>query len=392
VMALLTVYPLSTVLIAVIAWCYSLYYLFLAVFRLQNNSCDEIMTAEKPHFHIIIPCFQEEQSILAKLVNTSNLDYPTDSYDVTVVDGGSTDNTPQLAREFCKSRQNFHFVSSPKKGKIPQLNFVLEKIRNGVVAVTDVDGEVAPDALNRLAQLYGDPQVGCIGAFVVPSNPSPEDELFWQYQNEMRLMESSLGHVSVMIAAFYSFRRELFHLFPEDVIADDVFVAFCSNTQGCISLYKREIRAFESRSGSTSIQMLRHKLRKVNANMKELARFCPRLPEMKGLWRVMYVTKFAQHWLVAPSFVILAVLFVVSVVRDGFGAMVFWIFSLLIVTFLQGLTQRTLSRFIIAGGIKVSSVSMAQRISYLMIFHLVLIAGFFRYLLVRQSSVYNKVS
>jgi hypothetical protein len=208
----------------------------------------------------------------------------------------------------------------------------------------------------------------------------------------MRLMESRLGHASVVIAVFYSFRRALFELFPDDVVADDVYVAFRSNTSGYHSVYHPRIRAREARSSSTSSQMLRHKLRKLNANMKELARFWPRILAMGDPWRMMYLTKFAQHWLIAPTILALASLCCLSLALEGTGALVFWGIAAVVLACLQAMSQSRLRRFAIAVPGGSGRVSMGRRIAYVALFHLVLVAVFFRNFLSRQSSIYDKVS
>ncbi len=385
-------YLIGGVLITVLAWCYSVYYLVLDRGRETTGVVESTVDEEPLRFSIIIPCYQEEGWILEKLENTAMLKYPEECVDIFVVDGGSTDETPKIAEEYCVSRKNYHFVSSPKKGKIPQLNHILKDVDGGIVVVTDVDGKVAPDALQKLAQLYRDPRVGCVSAFAEPTNPSPEEKLFWRYQNAMRSIESERGHVSVMIAVFYSFRRELFHLYPEDVVADDVYVAFCGNTRGYRCHYSAGIRAAESRSASSFSQMLEHKLRKVNANMKELVRFWPRLAEMRGVWLVIYITKYAQHWFVAPSILALVALFTATLALDGVGALKFWGLAVVTLVFLQGMANKAMKKYMGAAEGKRDKARIGRKLLYMVFFHMILLLGLIRYFVVRQSSVYKKVN
>ena len=216
------IFLISFLLIMALAWTSSIYYLLLH--RKDNEEETRSNHAgpdEDLRFSIIIPCYREEGFILNKLENTASLDYPSDRFNVIVVDGGSEDGTGEIARTFCASQANFSFIISRQRGKIPQVNQALDRITDGIVMITDVDGRLESDALRRLNLLYRDPEIGCAGAYVVPADPLPEDGLFWQHQNAMRLMESRHGHCSVMVAVAYTFRRYLFRQFPDDVIADD---------------------------------------------------------------------------------------------------------------------------------------------------------------------------
>jgi biofilm PGA synthesis N-glycosyltransferase PgaC len=383
-------YGLTALILVVLAWCYSVYYLLLSIISARRIRLDGTTDSAQERFHVLVPCYEEDSFILAKLENLAKLDYPKELFEVIVVDGGSMDKTPQIAADFCQSQPNFRFVLSLDKGKIPQLNYLLQDIADGIIVNTDVDGEVEPDALSNLAREFANPQVGCVGGFVTPKNPSVEDDLFWRDQNAMRLLESHLGHASALIAVFFAFRRTLLERFPEDVVADDVHVAFSANTQGFESRYSEKIRAYEMRSGQTSSQMFIHKLRKFNANMRETSRFLPHFFRMKSLWKIIFLTKLAQHWLVPPLLVILIPLFIASFVRDGFGGLLFWGGAIVTLMVLQKLAQNALKRYT-SDAREAPRADFLRKLAYLGIFHLVLITGFFRYFVVRQSSTYKKV-
>ncbi len=373
--------------IAVLAWTSSLYYLFLDRKPTDHSSPGpEAGDGDPLRFALVIPCYREERLIGEKLADTATLDYPPERFEVFVVDGGSDDRTGEIAGEFCSPRENFHFLVSDERGKIPQVNLALGKIDGGIVVITDVDGRLEPDTLKKWEAIYRDPAVGCVGAFVTPADPLPEDRIFWQHQNAMRTLESRLGHSSVLVAVAYSFRRELFERFPDDVIADDVYTAFVANTGGRKSLYGAGSRAVELRGGNDRRGMLLHKLRKLNANMRELKRFLPALGEMRPPWRMMFITKVLQSWLAAPCLLGLAGLVIISLPGGGTATPIFWGGALIFLAVLHSLAERVLKRSNPgeeSGG--------SHRFSYGLLFLAILIGGFFRYFFVRQSSSYRRV-
>jgi len=380
---------LSAVFVLVLAWSTSLYYLFLYWRKPAGKKEAATAPAQEVFFHVIVPCFEEAGLIAEKLANLGRLDYPAHLFRVYVVDGGSTDGTAKIARAHCREWANFEAIVSPRRGKIAQVNHVLEKIKNGIVMITDVDGLLEPAALGELSRLYLDPDVGCVGANVLPDNPLPEDAVFWRDQNAMRRLESEWGHSSVMVAAAYSFRRDLFERFPADVVADDVYAAFTANLMGKKCLYPSRPRVREVRSGTSAAWMFRHKLRKINANMLELRRFLPAWRRMRPPCRMIFVTKFIQSWLAAPMTVLLAVLLVISFRQLGAAASFFWLAAAVVL----------LTTSVLVGSLFVAvtpeqdrvNIPAAARLRYFLIMHGVLLAGFFRYFLVRQHSSYLKV-
>lgn len=385
------IFLISFLLIMVLAWTSSIYYLLL-----HRKDNEEKAGANHPgpdedlRFSIIIPCYREEGFILNKLENTASLDYPSDRFNVIVVDGGSEDGTGEIARTFCASQANFSFIISRQRGKIPQVNQALDRITDGIVMITDVDGQLESDALRRLNLLYRDPEIGCAGAYVVPADPLPEDCLFWQHQNAMRLMESRHGHCAVMVAVAYTFRRDLFRQFPDNVIADDVYTAFVSNTRGLKSLYSPTVRATELRSGSNRCGMFSHKLRKLNANMRELKRFLPDWRRMKPVWRVMFLTKFMQSWMVAPILLLLAFFFVLSIIIAGWSSLIFWVGAAIGLLAIQSAGESVLKEY--HQDNDSFNPDWYHRCLYSLLFLMILIGGFFRYFFVRQTSSYNKVN
>lgn len=381
------IYIPALLALAVLAWTSSLYYLYLARKPQEDARSGPEPGGEEPlRFSLVIPCYREERLIGEKLINTAALDYPPERVEVFVVDGGSDDRTGEIAGEFCSHRENFHLLVSEDRGKIPQVNLALGEIDGGIVVITDVDGRLDPDTLKKWEAIYRNPAVGCVGAFVTPAGPLPEDRLFWQHQNAMRTLESRLGHSSVLVAVAYSFRRVLFERFPDDVIADDVYTAFVANTGGRKSLYGAGSRAVELRGGNDRKGMLLHKLRKLNANMRELKRFLPALGEMRPPWRTMFLTKVLQSWLAAPCLLVLAGLMIISLPGGGTTPLIFWGTALIFLAVLHTLAERVLKR----SNPKEESGG-SHRFSYGLLFLAILVGGFFRYFFVRQSSSYRRV-
>ena len=130
-----------------------------------------------------------------------------------------------------------------------------------------------------------------------PSNTMDIEHHHWDSQNKGRLIESDADTSSIVIALCYAFRKGLLAAFPDDVVADDIYVACLANTLGYRTVYSRKARAFETRTPSCYADFFPHKFRKSNAFLRETLRFIYRLPEMRPLVKIMLITRVSQQLL-----------------------------------------------------------------------------------------------
>lgn len=100
-----------------------------------------------PHISVIIPTYNEEDSIKSTLISVKQQQCALD-YDVIVVDGQSTDNTVSIAKDYAK------VYISPKKGKANQLNYGSSKTSGELILFLDADTILCPDFLERMYYIF----------------------------------------------------------------------------------------------------------------------------------------------------------------------------------------------------------------------------------------------
>jgi glycosyltransferase involved in cell wall biosynthesis len=106
----------------------------------------------EPFFSIIIPALNEEKAIphlLHSIEKQTNSDF-----EVIIVDGGSQDKTPEIAREFA-SRLNekqisLHFVRNDAKHIGQQRNKGAEIAKGNYLVCLDADTQIAPNFLEKI--------------------------------------------------------------------------------------------------------------------------------------------------------------------------------------------------------------------------------------------------
>ncbi|BAL80759.1 glycosyltransferase [Caldisericum exile] len=109
------------------------------------------MDDKKLHkFSIVIPAHNEENYIEETLKHLQDIDYPTDTYEVIVVENGSNDRTYEVAKKYeCK---NFKVFSINQKGVAVARNFGAKQIRNDTdwIIFLDADTHLKKGFLNDL--------------------------------------------------------------------------------------------------------------------------------------------------------------------------------------------------------------------------------------------------
>lgn len=297
-----------SIVMFLIGWMLFGYLLLIWSIGLFRQNVQPSFPSSWPVISVIVPCYNEQYQVIDKLEDIRNLDYPRDRLEVLFVDGGSTDRTLELLDAAIGKDEPYRVLKCPKKGKINQLNHALAQVRGEIIVNTDVDARLSPDALRWItAEFAAAPDIWVVGAYCRPGQAIEVEKYYWSAQNKGRFMESRAWSSSIVIAQCYAFRRGLLEAFPEDVIADDVYVAFQANTQGYRTVYSRYAMALETRNPQSYEEFMSHKFRKSNAFLRESLRFLHRLPEMAPFCKMMLFTRTIQQ-LLLPWLLIFTIL------------------------------------------------------------------------------------
>lgn len=341
-----------------------------------------------PAISVVVPCLNEKEMIVEKYDDLVGCDYPRDKVEIVFADGGSTDGTVEHLEELARKDERIRVVACPAKGKTGQLNDVLPMLGGRYVIVTDADARLAPDALTwMVAEFEADPNVAVVGAYTTPRGGLAVERCYWRTQNRIRCLESSVSHVSMVIACCYAFKRELLSRFPHDVIADDVYVAVLANTLGHHTVYSTKALVEELRTPVTLPEFFRHKFRKSNAVFRELLRFSYRLPETDGRWKSILSTRIVQQ-LLLPWGTLMWLLSAAALVNLGQYDVPCLGVALLLVALL--VTRKATMAVELPGPVERSSILTAA-LAYLYTMAILCATGL-TYLSFRQSSCFTRLT
>lgn len=145
------------------AYFISLYLLvFWFIFYLTNKDRikDEINDTSElkvfPLVSVIVPAYNEENTIIKTLESILNLDYPNEKLEVLVMNDGSKDNTEEVVNNFIKKHKDrdIKLITKPNAGKAVCLNRGMRMLRGEYFACLDADSFVDRNALKRILRIH----------------------------------------------------------------------------------------------------------------------------------------------------------------------------------------------------------------------------------------------
>jgi len=213
-----------------------------ALTRRRRASVYETEGHTLPSVSLIIPAYDEEGVIVAKVANALALDYPRERLQLIVASDGSTDATAERARAAGADL----VLELPPGGKIAALNAGAERASGEVLAFSDANSSWAPDALRQLVAPFEDPKVGYVCGQVRFLDPGGDnlEGAYWRYEMAVREMESALGGITAGNGAIYAVLRSAYvPLAPSG--SHDLSFPFAFAKRGLRSLYAPAARAEE---------------------------------------------------------------------------------------------------------------------------------------------------
>src|SRR5260221_9483608 len=212
-----------------IAHTYALYPLILLLIdSVRPRRPDPPPAASDPTVTVIVPLFNEEAVIEAKIRNLAQPDYPADKLNVLLGSDGSTDRTNAIL----SSGQWNHaprFVLFPsRRGKAAVLNDLVAAAEGEIIVFSDANATFAPETIRRLTAPFAAPDVGAaVGELILDSNQTAAgrgEGLYWRYENLLKRLESNISTTIGAVGPVDAIRRALYPPLPTHSAVMDDFV------------------------------------------------------------------------------------------------------------------------------------------------------------------------
>jgi glycosyltransferase involved in cell wall biosynthesis len=196
---------------------------------LQPNSHDQETTIlEELLFSVIIPVRNQEKFIGRCLESLLSLQLNRESFEVILVDNGSTDRTLEIARAY-GSRVPIRILEKPKVYISAVRNAGAAVARGRYLSFLDSDCEVLPDWLTQASQAISSGTKGVLGAFYSIPEKSSWIARYWYEERDQKRR----GEVSFLPAGNLFVSSEVFrqvHGFDETIQTNEDY-EFCQRVR-----------------------------------------------------------------------------------------------------------------------------------------------------------------
>lgn len=208
-----------------------------------------------PTVTLLIPAYNEERVLAAKLDCCLALDYPREQLRVVVLSDGSTDGTNAIAEQYADRGVEL-MAWEHNRGKLAIVCDGVAAATGDIVVFSDAATLLAPDSLRLLVRPFADPQVGCTSSrYRVTkhegSDVGQEEGLYWRYETFLKRCESDVWSTLGAHGALYAIRRKLFPALEEGTINDDYVIPTKIAAAGYRVVYEPAAVATEEASEMT---------------------------------------------------------------------------------------------------------------------------------------------
>ncbi len=195
---------------------FTLYFeVFLLVSLFEHKKRSRVLKkgTYEPKVSILIPCWNEEETIGKTLDSLLALRYPKENYSIIVVNDGSTDGTLKALEPYQNNPQ-IKIFTKENGGKHTALNFGLEKVETEFVGCLDADSFVDPEALSNIMARFEEGSVMAVTPSTVVATPKTliqrMQKAEYHYGNFIRQAMASINSIHIAPGPFSFFRMDVF--------------------------------------------------------------------------------------------------------------------------------------------------------------------------------------
>ena len=211
-----------------------------------------------PSLTVVLPVWNEEIVLKRKLEDLEKQHYPSNNFELVVIDSHSTDSTLTVFEDWNLSRKSKFkastIIMNQHLGKSAAINRLLkENFTTDVLIITDADALLGPDSLKRIGRWFSDERIGAVcGSQQIIGNDSSEHKLneiaYRSFYHELRIGESSFSSTPIFEGSLAAFRYSLIagKQIDSTYNADDSQLALLVHRAGGQSIMDGELRFFET--------------------------------------------------------------------------------------------------------------------------------------------------
>ena len=152
-----------------------------------------------PRVAIIVPCYNEADTIAATCDSLLALDYPKEKLEIILVNDGSTDATPEAMARYARYPQ-VRIIHKENGGKHTALNRGIAATDAEFIGCLDADSFVEPDALHEIMPCFANARVAAATAAMSVHRP---DNIIEHMQNAEYIFGITFRHAIASVNGIY---------------------------------------------------------------------------------------------------------------------------------------------------------------------------------------------
>lgn len=215
-------------------------FLLISFFEKRPSQMSSRLPARYPTTTIIVPSWNEGQTVAGTLDSLLALDYPHDKLSIMVVDDGSTDNTGDVVRAYAAQHPRIEYHYKENGGKWTALNYGIARTQAELVGCLDADSFVDRHALMEIVKLMeDDPAIMAVTPAMKVNKPKRLIEMMqaveYTFGIFFKKMFDNLSAISVLPGPFSFYKREIFSKigpFKHAHNTEDMEIAFRMHLHG----------------------------------------------------------------------------------------------------------------------------------------------------------------
>ncbi|GAB4025533.1 glycosyltransferase family 2 protein [Spirosoma koreense] len=291
--------------------------------RPRRPAVADISADFTPDVTLIVPAYNEEDCLPAKVTNSLGQRYPREHIHFLFVTEGSTDGSDTYLRTNFGNAVEI-MGGTERRGKVAAMNRAMQQVQTPIVIFTDANTQLNPDAVRNIVRHFRDPEVGAVAGEKRIQTTSTEsaagsgEGLYWKYESQLKRWDAELRTIVGAAGELFAVRTELYEPVSTDTILDDFMISLLIAERGYRVAYEPEAYALERPSFSILDEQKR-KIRIAAGGFQSMARLTSLLNPVRHGWLTFeYVSHRVMRWAVTPLCLPLILLLNIGlVIRDG---------------------------------------------------------------------------
>ncbi len=303
---------------------YGIVLYILIIFKRRFGKRQTFHKIFEPNVTLVIPCYNEEEYIMDKALDSLSLDYPKSKLNILFITDGSTDKSLEILGKV----DGVEVIHEDKRGgKAAAENRAMKFVKTPIVIFCDANTMLNKQCVREIVKHYQNDSVGGVSgekriSMESQSNVSGAGEgMYWKYESLLKRLDSELYSVVGAAGELISFRSHLVEDLEEDTILDD----FVQSLRICEKGYKivYEPKAYAVETGSENVtEELKRKIRIAAGGWQAIFRLRSLLnPFNNVILTFQYISHRVLRWsITAFSLPIILVLNILLVLQNVGGA------------------------------------------------------------------------